>query len=50
MFEKGGWQNDSDDESDDGDDEDFDLNALRAETRKMEGDDDISQLKSYGTT
>lgn len=50
MFEKGDWQNASDDEESDDDDGDFDLQALRDETRKMEGDDDISQLKSYGTT
>lgn len=50
MFEKGDWQNESDEESDGDDGGDFDLQALRDETRKMEGDDDISQLKSYGTT
>ncbi|KAF8538536.1 hypothetical protein BDD12DRAFT_741078 [Trichophaea hybrida] len=50
MFEKGDWMNDSDEESEDEDDGDFDLQALRAETRKLEGDDDDSQIKSYGTT
>jgi hypothetical protein len=48
MFEKGDWQNGSDEESDEGGD-DFDLAALRQETRALEGDDE-TQLKSYGTT
>lgn len=49
MFEKGDWQNESEDESED-DDADFDLTALRAETKRLEGDDDEVQLKHYGTT
>ena len=50
MFEKGGWQDDSEDEEGDKEDDDFDLEALRAETRRLEGDDeDDEQLKSYGT-
>lgn len=55
MFEKGGWQNESGDEESDDDEEeeaggDFDLQALLAETRRLEnGDEDISQLKSYGS-
>jgi len=48
MFEKGDWQNGSDEESEDGGD-DFDLAALRQETKALEGDDE-TQLKSYGTT
>jgi hypothetical protein len=50
MFEKGDWMNDSDEESEE-DDDAFDLAALRAETRKLEGDeDDESKLMHYGTT
>ncbi|KAI5819454.1 hypothetical protein BZA77DRAFT_156348 [Pyronema omphalodes] len=53
MFEKGDWRNEEseEEESDDEDGDAFDLAALRAETRKLEGDDeDESQLKHYGTT
>ncbi|KAA8896884.1 hypothetical protein FN846DRAFT_964569 [Sphaerosporella brunnea] len=50
MFEKGEWMNDSEDESEE-DDDAFDLAALRAETRKLEGEeDDDSKLIHYGTT
>ncbi|KAL7275969.1 Translation machinery-associated protein 46 [Rhizina undulata] len=52
LFEKGDWRDDSegeeseDEEADDG----FDLEALRRETRALEGDDaeDDAKLKSYG--
>ncbi|KAI5795063.1 hypothetical protein EDC01DRAFT_69329 [Geopyxis carbonaria] len=51
MFEKGDWQNDSDADSDDEDTGDFDLAALRRETKALAGeDDDDTNLKSYGTT
>jgi len=49
MFEKGDWQNDSEDESED-DDGDFDLAALRAETKRLAGEEGEEQLKHYGTT
>jgi hypothetical protein len=50
MFEKGDWQNESDDESED-DDDAFDLAALRAETKILAGEeDDEAQFKHYGTT
>jgi len=49
LFEKGDWRDDSgDEESSDQEDGTFDLNALRKETRALEGDD--SNLKSYGST
>ena len=49
LFEKGDWRNDSEDEgSSDQEDGAFDLNALRTETRALEGGDD-SNLKSYGS-
>jgi hypothetical protein len=50
MFEKGDWQNDSEDDSDDENAGAFDLEALRRETRALEGDDDDSKLKRYGAT
>jgi len=50
MFEKGDWQNESDDESED-EDGAFDLAALRSETKRLAGEeDDEAQLKHYGTT
>jgi hypothetical protein len=49
MFEKGDWMNDSEESEED--DDAFDLAALRAETRKLEGGEDgDAQLKHYGTT
>lgn len=54
LFEKGDWMNDSESEDEEqGDDGDaFDLAALRAETRKLQGEDDEEEakLKHYGTT
>jgi hypothetical protein len=50
MFEKGDWMNDSEEESEE-DDDAFDLAALRAETKRLEGDEnDESKLMHYGTT
>lgn len=48
MFEKGDWRkDDSEDESDD-DDDNFDLEALRRETKELEGEDD-TPIKRYGS-
>jgi hypothetical protein len=50
MFEKGDWMNDSEDEAEE-DDDAFDLAALRAETKRLEGDEnDETKLMHYGTT
>lgn len=52
LFEKGDWQNDSDEESEVDEGDGFDLEALRKETQDIEGkgEEEDANLKRYGTS
>ena len=49
MFEKGDWRKDESEEESDDEDDNFDLEALRRETQALEGEDDDTPMKRYGS-